>query len=421
MSRTLILILRTGFLRVHMQAVKAKISGGFSEDTNAPQSSLRRQLCELSGQDSTTGNCGCEWRHQKVKEMLDAGVQVDTRDLNVGLTPLGHAAWFGHIETAQLLIERGADVNARKRDGTSVLMLATMRGHKDMAEILKKAGAKVSTMSDSSSDPIAENSRIRLFRIRFASSAWLCFALVCLIMAYVFIWQRGYYMDDYAYRNDVVDSVTNTRKRVTKWLLPDSPIRILLLPFLRLSILNIPEHELLMRTLAALIHGLNALLLGLIVHRALRSKLAAVVAGWLFLFPVFAPDAVLWNVTLTCTFALLFILTFQIALGHKKHLTRLLLIGALTFEMMLLFSEGTVAIYGLVIMFGAATLVASQPLERVRVLKRILLFMVPTTLILGFFALAYKYSDFVSSRGGVDFDLPHWLVRVEVYLSDWSG
>jgi ankyrin repeat protein len=79
---------------------------------------------------------------EMVKAALAQGVKVDTRDPDGNATALCHAAWFGRADTARLLIERGADVNARKSDGASVLQLATMRGHNDLAEMLKKAGAR---------------------------------------------------------------------------------------------------------------------------------------------------------------------------------------------------------------------------------------------------------------------------------------
>jgi len=97
---------------------------------------------QLSNDESTLIIAAAKGDTNTVKEMLDRGVKVDTRDLDVGVTALGHAAWFGHIDTAKLLIERGADVNAKKSDGTSVLALATTRNHKQMAEMLKRAGAK---------------------------------------------------------------------------------------------------------------------------------------------------------------------------------------------------------------------------------------------------------------------------------------
>lgn len=97
---------------------------------------------KLSEQETALVIAAAQGDTKKVKDMLDKGVNVDTRDPDGNATPLCHAAWFGHADTAQLLIERGADVNAKKSDGASVLTLATTRGHKDLAEMLRKAGAK---------------------------------------------------------------------------------------------------------------------------------------------------------------------------------------------------------------------------------------------------------------------------------------
>ena len=77
-----------------------------------------------------------------VKDLLDKGVNVDTHDSKDDTTPLGHAVWGGHADTARLLIERGADVNAKTKEGHSVLTFATMQKHDDLAEMLRKAGAK---------------------------------------------------------------------------------------------------------------------------------------------------------------------------------------------------------------------------------------------------------------------------------------
>lgn len=96
----------------------------------------------LSDQESAMMIAAAAGDTNKVKDLLDKGVNVDTRDPEGNATPLCHAAWFGHAATARLLIERGADVNAKKVDGASVLALATVRGHKEVVEMLKKAGAK---------------------------------------------------------------------------------------------------------------------------------------------------------------------------------------------------------------------------------------------------------------------------------------
>ena len=47
-----------------------------------------------------------------------------------------------HLEVAKLLIEEGADVNAKNKDGFTALTWATLMEHQDVVELLKEAGAK---------------------------------------------------------------------------------------------------------------------------------------------------------------------------------------------------------------------------------------------------------------------------------------
>ncbi len=101
------------------------------------------EVARLSEPEAALLNAAAKGDTQRVKDLLDQGVNVNVKDQQ-GATPLAHAAWFGHIDAAKLLIERGADVNAKKTsaDGSSVMELATMKGHKDIVGLLKKAGAK---------------------------------------------------------------------------------------------------------------------------------------------------------------------------------------------------------------------------------------------------------------------------------------
>ena len=46
------------------------------------------------------------------------------------------------LEIIKLLLEKEADVNARDKNGRTVLKLAEERGHKEIVELLKANGAK---------------------------------------------------------------------------------------------------------------------------------------------------------------------------------------------------------------------------------------------------------------------------------------
>ena len=58
-----------------------------------------------------------------------------------GWTVLRSAAYNGHTETAKMLIEAGADVNAKNSSEQTALHLAALRGHTEIAKMLIEAGA----------------------------------------------------------------------------------------------------------------------------------------------------------------------------------------------------------------------------------------------------------------------------------------
>jgi len=79
-----------------------------------------------------------------IKQHLTAGTDVNTKD-SKGKTPLHHAAYWGHEEIVELLISRGADVNAVIESGglkgKTPLGLA-WRHHPEVTDFLRKHGGK---------------------------------------------------------------------------------------------------------------------------------------------------------------------------------------------------------------------------------------------------------------------------------------
>lgn len=75
------------------------------------------------------------WPNMPVKIPIQEAVDVDERD-SQGWTPLMTAAVHGHLEMCQLLIDRQADVLAKKSFKCSALHLACRAGHKEIAELL---------------------------------------------------------------------------------------------------------------------------------------------------------------------------------------------------------------------------------------------------------------------------------------------
>ena len=75
-----------------------------------------------------------------MKQHLDAGTDVDAKDgFGLGRTPLHFAAREGHKKIVELLIDKGADMNAKANDGTTPLDMAD---DKETADLLRKHGGK---------------------------------------------------------------------------------------------------------------------------------------------------------------------------------------------------------------------------------------------------------------------------------------
>ena len=74
---------------------------------------------------------------EAVKWHLAAAMDVDARDRQ-DKTPLQHAAYWGHKEIVELLIAKGADLNAKDDDGKTLLDRATGK----TADLLRKHGGK---------------------------------------------------------------------------------------------------------------------------------------------------------------------------------------------------------------------------------------------------------------------------------------
>jgi ankyrin repeat protein len=86
-------------------------------------------------------------RAERVRELLDQDPSLANAWADDGFQPLGLASFFGHVEAARLLVERGAEVNSASRNDMKVMPLhsAVATGDPDaryeLAKLLLEHGA----------------------------------------------------------------------------------------------------------------------------------------------------------------------------------------------------------------------------------------------------------------------------------------
>lgn len=88
--------------------------------------------------------------HAEVAEMLlDRGAPVDARSTNAMTNTALHAALAGrHLDVTALLLTRGADVDARQRGGFTALHAAAQHGDSELVTLLLRSGADPSLATD---------------------------------------------------------------------------------------------------------------------------------------------------------------------------------------------------------------------------------------------------------------------------------
>jgi ankyrin repeat protein len=96
------------------------------------------------------------WGLHLIVEFLvkERSQNVCSRGFADNLTPLHLASKHGHVKSARILIECGADVTAENEDGETPLYLASQEGHVEIARMLIEHGASVMAQNEDGNTPL---------------------------------------------------------------------------------------------------------------------------------------------------------------------------------------------------------------------------------------------------------------------------
>ena len=75
--------------------------------------------------------------------MADRPIAGDVAPIPGGMTPLMYAARDGRMETVRMLLDAGADINARDANEITPLIAAITNNHPDVARYLIERGADI--------------------------------------------------------------------------------------------------------------------------------------------------------------------------------------------------------------------------------------------------------------------------------------
>ncbi|MDQ5940523.1 MAG: hypothetical protein QG632_249, partial [Candidatus Dependentiae bacterium] len=89
-----------------------------------------------------------------ITDLIAGGFDVNTTLDDKNNTPLIVAAIRRHTEIAELLLQLGANVNAANSSGDTPLTLAAFMGHTEIAELLLQLGANVNAANDRGKTPL---------------------------------------------------------------------------------------------------------------------------------------------------------------------------------------------------------------------------------------------------------------------------
>jgi len=252
----------------------------------------------------------------------------------------------------------------------------------------------------------------------FMVYGWLIIGLACLLLAYLLVWQRGFYIDDWHIGLRARDHQT------LEWLpinLSDRERRerVLTHAFIPYLIALMWTDEFLVRSLIASGVGVNAFLLGWLVYRMVHSRLPAIVTGWLFLVPVYT-DIPLWAgaaaglFTNGLTLLMLHAIWSALAVDSPRYIW--FLIGGLML-VTLMWGEPTVGIISVIPIMGVLYLTQRPEVKwRMVAYRTTLAFIAPTIVVVLYTLLVLITRSPLVGKRGITTDMT--LIVQRTY--EWS-
>ena len=129
-----------------------------SKATTVPQIQAQKlqQVEEAKAEESEISIHRAAWEGdtKAIEQHLAAGKDVNAKDDLYGDTPLLWAAGFGHKGVVEMLITKGADVNAKAEGGWTPLHYATGGNDKEIVELLIAKGADLNAKDVDGETPL---------------------------------------------------------------------------------------------------------------------------------------------------------------------------------------------------------------------------------------------------------------------------
>src|SRR5919201_2887491 len=125
-----------------------------------------------AGRDLDVFEAAALGRTDRVGELLDSDPSLANAWAEDGFQPLGLASFFGHAEAARLLVERGAEVNSASRNQMKVMPLHSAAAASDpdtryeIAKLLLEHGADPNARQQDDYTPLMAADQVGDARLR---------------------------------------------------------------------------------------------------------------------------------------------------------------------------------------------------------------------------------------------------------------